>query len=63
MDPAGWPEAAAFALEKQEIERFAYAALENLRADGFLAWDEDHLYLAVMVEDNIHEKAGSGGGG
>jgi hypothetical protein len=33
---------------------------DNLNAAGYLMWDEENLYMALKVRDNIHYETGSG---
>ena len=43
----------------EQVNTYAWSP-ENLSAIGYLMWDDDNLYVAFRVKDNVHYTTGSG---
>lgn len=63
MNSEEWEDSMAFYLNTQSQIQFIpdWAGVDDLSGTGYLKWDDEKLYLAVEVKDNVHKQAYMGG--
>jgi len=54
IDSVNWEDAASFVLDQQSQSFGEWSGPDDLSARGKVKWDDDYLYLAIDVKDDIH---------